>query len=233
MFANMKNYKIIKILQFDKLQVYVLKFTSLQITKLQDYKLHVLVCTFQIYKTKNFSVYKIKNNKIGNALLHIYKFAHARFSCFHTCMSYKITKFPITKYKNTKLQIANCKFINCMCTFVNFKLIQLKAFEFKITIITKIANTCLQICKITKVTNCKCSFAYLQVCTCLICRFSYLVPTHDQVCKFICFQVCKIRKFQNYKLIFRILHFHKLQVHDCKYEKSPNHRITNYKITKL
>jgi hypothetical protein len=199
MFANMKNYKIIKILQFDKLQVYVLKFTSLQITKLQDYKLHVLVCKFQIYKTKNFSIYKIINNKIGNALLHIYKFAHARFSCFHTCMSYKITKFPITKYKNTKLQIANCKFINCMCTFVNFKLIQLKAFQFKITIINKIANTCLQICKITKITNCKCSFAYLQVCTCLICRFSYLVPTHGpslQVYKFPSLQNKKFSKLQ-------------------------------------
>jgi len=108
MFANMKNYKIIKItnLQFDKLQVHVLKFTSLQITKSQDYKLHVLVCKFQIYKLKNFSIYKIKYIKIENALLHIYKFAHDRFSCFHTCMYYKITKSPVTKYKTTKLQIA-------------------------------------------------------------------------------------------------------------------------------
>jgi len=36
MSANMKIYKIIRIinLQFDKLQVHILKFTSLQITKL-------------------------------------------------------------------------------------------------------------------------------------------------------------------------------------------------------
>jgi hypothetical protein len=155
---------------------------------------------------------------------------------FHVFILACPTKLPNFQLQNIKIQsykLQNCKFINCMCTFVNFKLIQLKAFEFKITIITKIENTYLQICKITKITNCKCSFAYLQVCTCLICKFSYLVPTHDQVCKFISFQVCKIRKFQNYTLIFRILHFHKLQVHDCKYEKSPNHQITNYKITKL
>ncbi len=94
-------------LQFDTLRVHVLKFTSLQITKLQDYKLHVLVCKFQIYKIKNFSVYKIKNIKTASALWHIYKFAHVRFSCFHTCMSYKIIKFPITKYKVTNCKIAS------------------------------------------------------------------------------------------------------------------------------
>ncbi len=127
MFANMQNYKIIKILYFDKLQVYVLKFTSLQITKLHDYKLHVLVYKFQIYKMKNFSVYKIKIIKIANALLHIYKFAHARFSCFHTCMSYKITKLSNFQLQNIKIQsykLQNCKFINCVCTFVNFKFIK-------------------------------------------------------------------------------------------------------------
>jgi hypothetical protein len=113
MFANVKKYKIIKItnLQFDKFQVHILKFTSLQITKLQDYKLHVLICKFQIYKitsqfTKNKIVklrlhvckyaklpnYKVTKLQIASALLHIYKFAHARFSCFHTSMYYKITK---------------------------------------------------------------------------------------------------------------------------------------------
>jgi len=29
-----------------------------------------------------------------------------------------------------------------------------------------------------------------------------------------------MQKYKNYKL----------QVHDCKYEKSPNHKITNYKV---
>jgi hypothetical protein len=48
MFANMQNYKIIRI------------------TNLQDYKLHVLTCKFQIYKIKNFSIYNIKNIKIAS-----------------------------------------------------------------------------------------------------------------------------------------------------------------------
>jgi hypothetical protein len=51
-----------------------------------------------------------------------------------------------------------------MCTFLNFKFIKLKSFQFKIIIITKIASTCLQIWKITKITNCKCMFASSQVC---------------------------------------------------------------------
>jgi hypothetical protein len=96
-------------LQFDKLQVHLFKFTSLQITKLQDYKLHELVWKFQIYKTKNFSVYKIKNIKIPSALLFIYKFAHARFSCFHTCMCYKITKLPNFQLWNINYKVTNCK----------------------------------------------------------------------------------------------------------------------------
>jgi len=129
MFANMQNYKITKILYFDKLQVYVLKFTSLQITKLHDYKLHVLVCKFEIYKMKNFLVYKIKNIKIANALLHIYKFAHARFSCFHTCMSYKITKFPVTKYKNTKLQIAKLQVYKLHVHLCKFQAYKIKSFS--------------------------------------------------------------------------------------------------------
>jgi hypothetical protein len=49
MFANMKNYKIIKIrnLQFDKLQVHILKFTSLQITK---FKIINCMCSFVNFK---------------------------------------------------------------------------------------------------------------------------------------------------------------------------------------
>ncbi len=97
-------YEKLQDYQNDKLEVHVLKFTSLQITKLQDYKLHVLFCKFQIYKIKNFSIYKILNIKIASAFLHIYKFAHARVSCFHICMSYKITKLPNFQLQNVKLQ---------------------------------------------------------------------------------------------------------------------------------
>jgi hypothetical protein len=68
MFAICKITKLSN-LQFDKLQVHVLKFTRLQISKLQDYNLHVLICRFQIYKIKNLSVYKIKNIKIANTCL--------------------------------------------------------------------------------------------------------------------------------------------------------------------
>jgi hypothetical protein len=152
-------------LQFDKLRVHVLKFTSLQITKLQDYKLHALVCKFQIYKIKNFSVYKIKNIKTASALWHIYKFAHVRFSCFHTCMSYKITKLSNFQLQNIKLQIAKLQVYKLHLHICKFQTYTKKSFQFKIIIKTKIASTCLQICKITKITNCKCIFAYLQVCT--------------------------------------------------------------------
>jgi hypothetical protein len=68
-FTNSKS--IITNLQFDRLQVHKFastqnyqitehKITKLQIEKLQDYKLHVLVCKFQIYKIINFSIYNIK-----------------------------------------------------------------------------------------------------------------------------------------------------------------------------
>jgi hypothetical protein len=135
------------------------KFTNLktsQFKKVKILKLQILVCKH--VKLRNYKVTKLQ---IANALLHIYKFAHARFSCFHTCMYYKITKLQFRLLTHDQV----CKFINCMCMFI-FKFIKLKASQFKIMIKTKIANTCLQICNITKITNCKCIFAYLQVCTC-------------------------------------------------------------------
>jgi hypothetical protein len=101
MFANMKNYKIIKILQFDKLQVYVLKFTSLQITKLQDYKLHVLVCKFQIYKTKNFSIYKINKIKLE---MHFCIFTSLHMLDFHVFILACPTKLPNFQLQNIKIQ---------------------------------------------------------------------------------------------------------------------------------
>ncbi len=70
--------------------------------------------------------------------------------------NYQITKSPNYKLQNIKLQSYNlqhCKFINCMCTFINFKFIKLKSSQFKIRIKIKIVRTCLQIWKITKLPN--------------------------------------------------------------------------------
>jgi len=85
-FANIKNLSnyhnylnrilIIRILQFDKLQVGIFKFTSLQ-----------LYGNYQITK-----ITKITKLQIASAFSHIYKFANAKFSHFHTCMYYKIIK---------------------------------------------------------------------------------------------------------------------------------------------
>ncbi len=95
MFANMKNYKIIRIinLQFDKLQVHIFKFTSLQITKLQDYKLHVLICKFQIYKiTSQFTKLKILKLQV------------------HVCKYVKLPNYEVTNCKCifACLQVGTC-----------------------------------------------------------------------------------------------------------------------------
>ncbi len=83
MFANIQNYhnnKLkIKNLQFDKLQVHVFKFTSLYLyTKLPNQQINKIT--------------KITKLEIASAFLCIYKFAHAKFACFHTCMYYEIIR---------------------------------------------------------------------------------------------------------------------------------------------
>jgi hypothetical protein len=78
---------------------------------------------------------------------------------FASSQAYKYAKLPNYQLQNIILQ--SYKLQNCMCMFVNFKFIKLNISQFKIIIITKIASTYLQICKITKITNCKCIFAYL------------------------------------------------------------------------
>ncbi len=81
----MTNYKC----TFSSSQVckFQIKKNTSQFTKLKILKLQVLVCKY--VKLPNYKVTKLQ---IASALLHIYKFAHVRFSCFHTCMYYKITK---------------------------------------------------------------------------------------------------------------------------------------------
>jgi hypothetical protein len=219
---------------------YKCTFSSSQVCKLQNYKLHLLVCKFQIKKfTSQFTKlkilklqvlvckyvklpnYKVTKLQIAIALLHIYKFAHVRFSCFHTYMYYKITYYKhinlqfatiasyklqinnynftilqfyklqmhvckftslqlckITNYQITNYKIQNYKVTNCMCTFVNFKFIELKASQFKIIIITKIASTCLQICKLTKLPKLQILQVHFCIftskCTWSICMFSDL-----------------------------------------------------------
>jgi hypothetical protein len=64
-FASMQNYQIKK-----------RKITKLQIEKLQDYNLHVLICKFQIYTIINFSIYiilKYQNCKYMFANMQNYK----------------------------------------------------------------------------------------------------------------------------------------------------------------
>jgi hypothetical protein len=86
MFGNINNYhnyhnnKLkIKNLQFDKLQVCVFKFPSLY--------LYAKLPNKQINKINKFT-----KLEIASAFLCIYKFAHAKFACFHTYMYYKIIR---------------------------------------------------------------------------------------------------------------------------------------------
>jgi hypothetical protein len=62
-------------------------FVNFKFTKLKILKLQVHVCKY--VKLPN---YKATKSQIASALLHICKLEHARFSCFRTCMCYKITK---------------------------------------------------------------------------------------------------------------------------------------------
>jgi hypothetical protein len=114
----LQNYKIIKF------PVTKYKNTKLQIAKLQVYKLRVHLCKFQVYKIKAFQFKiiiiklqihvckyaKIPKLQIASAFLHIYKFAHAKFACLHTCYQ-PMTKFAslqVSKFAKLKnLQITN------------------------------------------------------------------------------------------------------------------------------
>jgi hypothetical protein len=84
MFANIQNYNNY---HNKKLKNYNLTnckcaFSSSQVcTCMQNYQISKL--------TKSP---KLQNLKITSAFLYIYKFAHAKFACFHTCMYYKIIK---------------------------------------------------------------------------------------------------------------------------------------------
>jgi hypothetical protein len=88
---------IITYLQFDKLQVPIFKFTSLP--------LYAKSPNYQITK-----ITKITKLQIASAFLHIYKFAHAKFTRFHTCMYYKMIEFQFAWCASLKLQ--NCKITN-------------------------------------------------------------------------------------------------------------------------
>jgi len=100
---------------------------------------------------------------------------------FVSVKNYQTTKSPNCKLQNIKIQsckLQNYKFINCMYTFINLKIIKLKAFQFKIIIKIEIASTCLQICKTTKLPKLQILQVHFCIftnkCTCSICMFWYL-----------------------------------------------------------
>jgi hypothetical protein len=124
--------------------------------------------------------------QIVSAFLHIYKFAHAKFACFHTCYE-PMTKFPslqnkkmyrlqINNYNFTISQIANAclqvlKFASLhVSKFSNLKKLIINNYNFTIS---QIASACLQVHKFAKLkklkitifnlTNCKCMFTSMQV----------------------------------------------------------------------
>jgi hypothetical protein len=57
-FTNLQVHKFASMQNLSNYQI--TKRKILQIEKLQDYNLHVLICKFQIYKIINFSIYNIK-----------------------------------------------------------------------------------------------------------------------------------------------------------------------------
>jgi hypothetical protein len=76
-------------------------------------------------------------------------------------LTLSFSKLPNYKLQNTKLQ--SYKLQNCMCMLISFKSIKLKASQFKTIIITKIASTCLQICKITKLPKLQIASVFLHI----------------------------------------------------------------------
>ncbi len=139
--------------------MHVCKFTTLQVCKL---------ASLQVCKIKIKIKIKITNIQFDKLQVHVCKYE-------------KLQNYQITKLQNIKLQsykLQNCKFINCMCMFINFKFIKIKSSQFQIIIITKIVNTCLQICKITKLPKLQILQVHFCIftskCTCSICMFSDL-----------------------------------------------------------
>ncbi len=84
-FASMQTYQIKK-----------RKITKLQIEKLQDYNLHVLICKFQIYKIVISQFTTLKNSKIASTCLQICKITNLQFDKLQVHVlkfaNYKITR---------------------------------------------------------------------------------------------------------------------------------------------
>jgi hypothetical protein len=84
MFTNIQNYQITIITIIKNL---IIKFYNLTNCKCASSQVCICMKKYQITK-----ITKITKLQIASAFLHIYKFAHAKFACFHTCMYYKIIK---------------------------------------------------------------------------------------------------------------------------------------------
>jgi hypothetical protein len=139
----------------------VCKFTHLQVYKISSFQVcKIIFFTDYILIIKNFTI-----SQIASACLQLWKIANLP--------NHQITIYEIYNYKVINFEI--CKFINCMCTFINFKIIELKDSQFKIIIINKIANSCLQICKITKLPKLQILWVHFCIftskCTCSTCMF--------------------------------------------------------------
>jgi len=80
-----------------------------------------------ILKTKIASMQNYQKLQIVSAFFHIYKFAHAKFACFHTCYQ------PMTNF--TSFQVCKINF---------FYRLQINNYNFTIS---QIASACLQVHK--------------------------------------------------------------------------------------
>ncbi len=91
-----------------------------------------------ILKTKIASMQNYQKLQIVSAFFHIYKFAHAKFACFHTCYQ------PMTNF--TSFQVCKIKF------FTDYKLI-ITTLQFHKLQVHVCKFTSMQICKFTSLQN--------------------------------------------------------------------------------
>jgi hypothetical protein len=120
----------------------------------------------QVHVHKYTKLWKLQ---IESAFLHIYKFAHAKFTCFHTCYQSmtKLASLHICKF--TSFQV--CKIIcftdyTVIITILQFHKLQLHACKYEKLPnyqITKLQITNYKIYNYQNYKFCKCIFAYLQV----------------------------------------------------------------------
>jgi len=123
------------------------------------------MCLFVNFKFTKLKTSQFTKLKILKLQVHFGIFTSLHMLDFHVFILACPTKLSNFQLQNIKLQIAKLQVYKLHLHICKFQTYTKKAFQFKIIIKTKIASTCLQICKITKITNCKCIFAYLQVCT--------------------------------------------------------------------